>query len=162
VDNFYRGLGFAAQYYHEDQELRPATAKSSIEVPTQGFYVLTTLLLTGESRTRYSEPVKPNADFDLRHPLSAPGAWELVGRVSRLEVGSEIFAPGAARLADPNRYSDGATEMTLGFNWYLNPWVRTQVNWEHSWFDQGVQLGVNPNKVFTQQNALLARFQVIF
>jgi phosphate-selective porin OprO/OprP len=162
MDYFYRGFGFAAQYYVERQDLRQATARSSFDVPTQGFYVLTTLLLTGESRTKYSEPIKPLTNFDLRHPLSAPGAWELVGRASRLQVDSRIFAPGALRLADPSRNADGATEMTLGFNWYLNPWVRTQFNWEHSWFDQGVQLGVGPNKVFTQQDALIARFQVIF
>jgi phosphate-selective porin OprO and OprP len=159
---FYHGFGFLAQYFREDQDLRNAAMKSSIDVPTQGFFVLTTLLLTGESRTKYSEQVKPLADFDLRHPLSNPGAWELVGRVSRLQVASQIFTPGALRLADPSRFSDGATEMTLGFNWYLNPWVRTQVNYEHSWFDQGVLLGVNPNKQFRQHDALLLRLQVIF
>ncbi len=159
---FYGPLGFVGEYYLENQDLRNATMKSSIDVPTEGFFVLTSLLLTGETRTRYSEQIKPLADFDPRHPWSAPGAWELVGRVSRLQLASEIFAPGAARLADPTKYADGATELTLGFNWYLNPWVRTQVNYEHSWFDQGVQLGVNPNKVFTQQNAMLLRLQVIF
>jgi phosphate-selective porin OprO/OprP len=163
---FYRELGFAAQYIREDQRVRPvlpgSAAISSIDVPTQGFYVLATLLLTGETRTKYSELVKPIVDFDLRHPLSNPGAWELVARLSRLEVTSRVFAPGWLRLADPTRFSNAATEMTLGFNWYLNSWVRTQFNWEHSWFDQGVLLGQNPNKVFRQQDAILMRFQVIF
>jgi phosphate-selective porin OprO/OprP len=162
VSYFYGGLGFLAQYYREDQDLRNSFMKSSIDIPTQGFVVLATLLLTGETRTKYSDQIKPLADFDPRHPLCNPGAWELVGRASRLDVGSQIFAPGAARLADPTRYADGATELTLGFNWYLNPWVRTQVNYEHSWFDQPVLLGVNPAKLFKQHDALLLRLQVIF
>ena len=55
------------------------------------------------------------------------------------------LAPGLARLADPTKYSSGATEMTLGLNWYLNRWVRAQLNWEHVWFDdpvlQAVRIG---------------------
>ena len=72
------------------------------------------------------------------------------------------FAPGAANLADPTRYSPAATELTLGFNWYLNKWVRTQFNWEHSWFTHPVRLGPGPDGLLRHDDALMARFQVIF
>ena len=68
----------------------------------------------------------PLQAFDPRHPLSNPGAWELVGRYAWLDVGSVVFAPGAARLADPAKYAREASELTLGFNWYLNAMVRVQ------------------------------------
>jgi hypothetical protein len=66
------------------------------------------------------------------------------------------------QLADPNRFSPGATEMTLGFNWYLNAWVRMQFNWEHAWFDDPVRLGPGPQGLLKHQDSLLTRFQVIF
>ena len=69
---------------------------------------------------------------------------------------------GSRRLADPTRSSRGATEMTLGFNWYLNAWVRTQFNWEHGWFDSPVRLSAGPAGLFGHQDTLVARFQVIF
>jgi phosphate-selective porin OprO/OprP len=100
--------------------------------------------------------------FDPCHPFHCSGAWELVGRVSRLRVGAAVFAPGPAQLANPALYSPGATELTLGFNWYFNKWVRMQFNWEHDWFDDPVQLGPGSAGRLRHQDSLLTRFQVIF
>ena len=165
VSYFYQGLGFAAQYFRQDQKLRPAFfgagSKTLIDLPSEGFFVMTTLLLTGEERTGYSEAISPLRPFDP-HCWTGFGAWELVARVSRLELGDAVFAPGTARLADPTRFSRGATEMTLGFNWYLNQWVRAQMNWEHAWFDEAVRLGPGLNGLFRHEDTLLARMQVIF
>lgn len=159
-------FGFAAQYLHEDQEVRPSPtgpgANILVDVPMEGFYVLATYLLTGEERTSYSQAIEPLAPFDPHCPSVAWGAWELVGRVSRLRVGDEVFAPGAARLADPAKFSPGATELTIGLNWYLNRWVRAQFNWEHVWFDDPVQLGSGTGGFLDSQDTLMARFQIIF
>jgi phosphate-selective porin OprO and OprP len=166
VTYFYDGLGFAAQYYHEDQRLRPAfTGPGSallVDVPADGFYVLATYLLTGESRTDYSQAVEPLHDFDPCHPAACPGAIELVARLSRLRLGDVVFARGPANLADPTRYTNGATELTLGFNWYFNRYVRVQFNWEHGWFDDPVLLSPGPGGAFRHQDTLVSRFQVIF
>jgi phosphate-selective porin OprO/OprP len=166
VAYFYGGLGFSAQYFHMNQFMRPApvgaAARNQIDVPFEGYYVQATYLLTGEQRTTYSEAVAPLRPFDPRRGLSARGAWEMVGRVSRLTIGDVVFAPGNARLADPLAVSDGATEMTLGFNWYLNKWVRTQFNWEHAWFDQAVRLGPGPQGLYRQHDTLQMRLQFIF
>jgi phosphate-selective porin OprO and OprP len=160
---FYQGLGVAAQYYREDQEMIPTfSAKTAINVPFEGYYFLGTYLLTGESRTTYSAPVVPLRTFDPLHPLANPGAWELVGQYSRLDVGSVVFAPGAARLADPTKYARDASELTLGFNWYLNAWVRMQFNWEHARFSSPVQLAPGASGLLRGQDTLLTRLQVIF
>jgi phosphate-selective porin OprO/OprP len=159
---FYRGFGFSAQYFHMDQRVRPsATAATKIDVPFEGFYAQATYLLTGEERTAYTV-VSPLRPFDPRHGLWTPGAWELVGRVSRLRVGDVVFAPGNAQLADPTKVSSDATEMTLGFNWYLNKWVRTQFNWEHAWFGEAVRLGPSARGLYRQHDTLQARLQFIF
>ena len=163
---FYHSLGLAAQYYREEQQMRPnssgAAAKLLVDVPMNGFYVMGTYLITGEERTSYSQAIVPRANFDPCHPFSCPGAWEAVARVSHLELGEEVFAPGMARLADPTRFAKGATELTLGFNWYFNPWVRAQFNWEHSWFESAVRLGSGSTGLLNSQDALLTRLQVIF
>jgi phosphate-selective porin OprO and OprP len=162
VSYFFRGFGFAAQYYQEDQQLSPSTvSKLRITVPFTGGYGMMTYLLTGEQRTTYSEPITPLRPFDPCHPFANPGAWELVVRASHLDVGSQVFAPGAARLADPTKYTDNATELTVGFNWYLNSLVRMQFNYEHGWFGNPVLLGP-PNTSFRSSNALLTRMQIIF
>jgi hypothetical protein len=75
---------------------------------------MVTYLLTGEERTTYSQPITPLRPFDPFHPFTNPGAWELVVRASHLDLGSQVFAPGPLRLADPNKYSNNASEITVG------------------------------------------------
>ena len=165
-------LGFAAQYFYEEQRLRPvfsgAGSQFLVNVPSTGGYVLGTLLLTGEERTTYSAPVEPLHPFDPCHPLVCSGAWELVARYSRLELGEEVFQAlptsrtTSIRLANPVGNTRGASELTLGFNWYLNNWVRMQFNYEHAWFDDSVRLGPTPRGLLDHQDSLLTRLQVIF
>jgi len=163
---FYKALGFATQYMHMNQEMRPNSvgpgALLRIDVPTDTFYVMATLLLTGEERTTYSMAVDPLRPFDPLHPFANPGAWELVTRMSHFEEGSIVFAKGVANLANLSLYSPGATETTLGFNWYLTKWVRNQFNWEHAWFNKPVQLGNGVEGRLRHQDTLYTRLQVIF
>jgi phosphate-selective porin OprO/OprP len=163
---FFQGFGIATQYLHEDQQVRPNSVGPSsrflLKVPYQGFYVMSTLLLTGEERTDYSQPIAPLRNFDPLHPLASPGAIELVARISKLHVNSKVFTPGVLNLADPTKFSDGATECTVGFNWYLTKWVRMQANWEHAWFDQPVLLGTGPFGKLKEQDTIITRLQVIF
>jgi phosphate-selective porin OprO/OprP len=162
---YYGPFGFMAQYYDQHQDLRPNSTgpgyKFLTDVPFTGYTLLATALLTGETRTTWSEQLKPLRDFDPRAPLTHPGAWELVGRVSRLDIGN-VFNPGAAQLANPAKNSNEAMEFTVGFNWYFNSWVRMQFNYEHDMFGQPVALGTAPINVLSSQDSLFTRFQVIF
>jgi phosphate-selective porin OprO/OprP len=166
VEYFFGPFGVATQYLGERQRFRPAffgPGSNIVEdVPFSGFYVLTSYLLTGEERTGYSQQVAPLRNFNPCCPFACPGAWEILARISKLNVGNAVFSPKPARLADPSLYSDGATELTIGFNWYLNKWVRTQFNWEHAWFDEPVRLGPGPAGLLGHQDTLMARFQIIF
>ena len=159
-------FGIVSQYMIMDQELRPsatgATYRFKQDVPTWAYFVMSTYLLTGETRTTYSMPITPLHNFDPCHPCTCPGAWELVGRIERMQVGEGVFISGSGQLANPGLYSSGATEMTLGFNWYLNKWFRTQFNYEHDWFDQPVQFGGSASNKTQHQDCLLTRFQIIF
>ena len=168
---FYHSLGFAAQYYQQDQQMQlthgtksTSSAAPLVDVDIDGFYFLTTYLLTGEQRTEYSQQIEPIHDFDPSAPMASPGAWELLFRVERLEVGQSAFDAGLANGNEhtPNRSGHECTEVTTGVNWYLNKWVRAQFNWEHAEFDGGkVQIG-NAPFAFSKEDALYTRFQVIF
>jgi len=68
---------------------------------------------------------------------------------------------------DPTKYSSGALETTVGFNWYWNKWVRAQFNWEHARFDDPVNLvgtsaNAKPALWTNHDDCLYCRFQFIF
>ena len=77
VAYFYHSFGLAAQYYRQEQQLRPSAAGPSSliteDVPFEGFYVLATCFLTGEERTEYSQQIDPIQPFDLRCPFRGRG-----------------------------------------------------------------------------------------
>lgn len=158
---YYGGLGFAAQYYKEQQEMQLAAGSPTVNVPFEGYYFMGSYLLTGEERTEYTQQIDPLRPFDPHCICCSPGAWELLFRVSRLEVGQQAFLAGgglAAATASP-----GATETTLGVNWYLNKWVRSQLNWEHAHFDTPLTLNSAAGAPkFNSQDTLYARLQFIF
>ena len=166
---FYGSFGFASQYYHQDQNLQASSTKPIVNVGIDGYYVMATYLLTGEERTGYSQQIEPLRSFDPCAPIASPGAWELVFRVDQLEVGQPAFKNGLANnsplpstsTANNDRSSNEAFEMTVGLNWYLNKWARTQLNWEHANFASPVQMG-NMKRALTEEDALYTRFQVIF
>jgi phosphate-selective porin OprO/OprP len=160
-------VGFLAQYYDEHQDMSPTASghgSGLVEnVPMIGYVFLGTVLLTGETRTTYSEQIFPLHNFDPRHPISCPGAWELVARTSHLDVGNIVYSPGVAQLANPATTANVATEYTLGFNWYFNAFVRMQFNYEHDMFNRSVQLGSSAvANDLRSQDSLFTRFQVIF
>jgi len=160
-------VGFLAEYYEEHQDMRPSAVGPSEkfleDVPFRGYMLLATCFLTGESRTTYSEQIFPVHNFNPFCPCSCPGAWELVARVSHLDVGDIIYSKGAADLANPATTANVATEYTIGFNWYFNAFVRMQFNYEHDMFNRSVLLGTSvANNELRSQDSLFTRFQIIF
>jgi phosphate-selective porin OprO and OprP len=167
LDYYYGPFGFLAEYYDQHQDIRASATGAGAhfleDVPFRGYMFLSTLFLTGETRTTYSEQIFPIHNFNPCSPCSCPGAWELVARVSHLDVGDNVFSPGAAALANPATNANVATEYTLGFNWYLNGFFRMQFNYEHDMFNRSVLLGPSvANNELRSQDSLFTRFQIIF
>jgi phosphate-selective porin OprO/OprP len=162
---FHNSLGVAAQYFEEEQRLQLSAKTPIVSVPTTGYYAMVTYLLTGEHRYDYTQQIDPIRPFSPCRPVACPGAWEILWRISQLDVGQEAATAKLVTLATPGhpaQYSSlGATESTLGLNWYMNKWVRTQFNWEHAWFNSPVKIGNAPGP-FTKEDALYARLQLIF
>jgi phosphate-selective porin OprO/OprP len=162
---FWGPFGFLAEYYEQHQDLRPSATGAGAhfleDVPFRGYVFLGSVFLTGETRTTYSQQIFPVHNFDPCHPCSCPGAWELVARVSHLDVGDIVYSKGAADLANPATTANVATEYTLGFNWYFNGFVRMQFNYDM--FNRSVLLGTSvANNELRTQDSLFTRFQIIF
>lgn len=92
--------------------------KSTSDVDLNGWYVLTSWFITGESRPyKVSEGV-----FDRVTPLGIVGqggigAWELALRLSQLDLNDGLLVGGKQR------------NLTVGLNWHLTPNVKLQANY---------------------------------
>ena len=108
-----------------------------------GYYVLGSYFLTGESRNYYQRlgsfwRVKPHREFD---PWGSGGwgAFEVAARVSRIDLDDEVddFVGGVRGGVSNN--------VSLALNWYFNPYVRLSLNYVHAEVDnvdeQGRQEG---------------------
>jgi phosphate-selective porin OprO/OprP len=88
----------------------------------EGWYVGATWVLTGEDKSGGVEP---------RRPLfgGGAGAFEVAARYERIQMGSD--APGEPEEQNPraaNLLENGERLWTFGLNWYLNRWMRIQLN----------------------------------
>ncbi len=176
VSYYYGPIGCIAQLYEQRQKFQVSPVQPAsgflVNIPTTGFDVLATVILTGETRSGYSQPIVPLHPVDLTSFFHGGyGAWEIGARVSRLDYGDEIFEvfnvgtparPLRVQMANPAGNSQGATELTLGINWYWNRQVKIQFNYEKSWFDQPVQLGPARSNLLTGDDAILTRFALLW
>ncbi len=113
---------FSAQ---SEYVLVPLDTKSSGAVYFQSWYIMGSVFLTGENRayrrsTGTLERILPRRDFirpDTRSIGCGPGAWELAVRISHLDLNNGDIRGG--RL----------TDLTVGLNWYLNPYTRLTANY---------------------------------
>ncbi|HEX8202068.1 MAG TPA: porin [Isosphaeraceae bacterium] len=126
-------------------------------LPVESFYVQAGYFLTGETVSGRGA-LKPLRPFDLRPGKGGgPGAIELAGRYSYLDVGRNVFTDG---LADPALWSNRAYLTDLGVNWYWNQYIKVYFDWEHSEFGDPVLFA--PNRKQLTSDVFWVRFQVYF
>jgi phosphate-selective porin len=157
--------------YVQEQEQRDGVG--SLYVGGLGFLTLpgigakawnigTTYLLTGEQRPENGTP-------RVKHPLFGPdtpggqgrglGAWEITARYS----GIQANAPGANFL---NFYAPGfvttydyhTDQISFGFNWYPNYWVKYQFNVNIDQLHQPSTIGQVPQNFYALVQELQFRF----
>ena len=112
-----------------------------------GGYLQANYFLSGEHRIYNYEKgafgqVYPNRNFGLRQSRSGPGAWEIAARLSRIDLDDGPVSGGIQ------------TNLSLGLNWYLNPSIRTSLNFIHA--------NVNTADVEGEANIIQLRFQLDF
>jgi phosphate-selective porin OprO and OprP len=124
---------------------RPGLSDPSFD----GFYIFATWFLTGETR-----PFK-GGNFDRVKPLhplgqGGAGAFELALRYDRIDLSS---TPVLARVGNK------ADSLTLGLNWYFNPYAKLMFNWVHF---NGTNTPLDPIGSRTGGDALATRLHLDF
>ncbi|MFT3831483.1 MAG: porin [Opitutaceae bacterium] len=149
---------FVAEYAQERHRLvRTAAPLNRFTATNEAWRVSGGYVLTGEEST--ARGVTPKSNFD---PASgAWGAFELVGRVSGLDLDGDLFAAAASGGGGLSTTTNAtaATAYGLGVNWYLNRNVRFLLNYEYTAFDGG---GAANSAVADDEQALFSRLQVSF
>ncbi len=105
-----------------DQRLGESTADVNLsDLVADGWYVSGTWLLTGESRSKDVQPLRPLLQGGV-------GAVEAAVRIEQLKFGSAgVGDPSQSPRAD-NIASNSDRVLTVGVNWYLNRWFKVQAN----------------------------------
>lgn len=130
--HFYKGLSLIGEWQYGYGDYASTANPAATRVPFAGFYVTAGYFLTGEEVERRAR-VKPLRPFvPLRKgTVRGPGAWEVVTRVSELQLGEEVFTSG---FADAAVWNNRAITTEVGTNWYWNDYTKIYMFWLHGDF----------------------------
>jgi phosphate-selective porin OprO/OprP len=119
------------------------------DIANQAWQVAVSYVLTGENAS--FKGVIPRSNFSLSG--GGLGAFEIAARYGQLYIDSDAFP----FYADPAVSVNQIDEWTLGFNWYLNRWLRFMLNYENASFDGGAPTGDR-----NTERVVLTRLQINF
>jgi phosphate-selective porin OprO/OprP len=137
---YYQGLSLLGAWDSGFQDYAVGTTGAKpVRVPTGGYFVQAAYILTGET-IRDRTLIDPLRPFDLRPGHFGLGAFEVTARFSQLQLGRQVFTGG---LADPNLWTNQAQMVDVGFNWYLNKFLKVYFDWEHAMFGNPVFYNIN-------------------
>ena len=127
-----------------------------VGVPIFGYDVTVASFLTGETIQKRETvvPLRPITRSGTGH-----GAVEVFGRYSNLQLGNQVFS---AELANPNDWTNNAAITDIGFNWYLNRFVRLTFDWQHSMYASPVLLNRQKDLRSTTNDLFWVRCQLYF
>jgi phosphate-selective porin OprO/OprP len=109
-------------------------------------------VLTGENASYRG--VAPRADFDPEKRTW--GAFEVAARYHELHVDPDVFDLGFASSAAS---AERAKAWGIGLNWYLNRWLKMQVNFDRTRFDGGGGLDQDDRDT---ESVVFVRWQVAY
>ncbi len=155
---FYKGLSLFGEWQYGHGGYASRSQPTPVQVPFSGAYLTAAYFLTGEhvAKRAMVQPLRP---VTPRKKGDRPGlgAWELVGRVSELGLGEQVFTSG---FADPNLWSNRAVTTELGLNWYWNEYLKVYMFWLHGDFDDPVYY--RPGGLQKTADMFWLRFQLFF
>ena len=152
------GLSLIAAWQGGVESYSTTTSGPFTQVPIHGWFAQAGYILTGET-LRDRTLIQPLRPFDLRKGRFGLGAVELAARYSTLQLGEQVFTAG---LADPNLWTNRVEMTDLGFNWYLNKFVKIYFDWEHAMFAQPVLYNTQQGLRQSTSDLFWMRFQVYF
>lgn len=149
VANYAGPLTVEAEVYALSFQARSNANNPAVWLPILGYDVTTSWFLTGESLTGRGAV----------EPLAQAGALEVFGRFSNISISDKVFSAGLADEADWTRRVD----MTdVGFNWYMNRFVKLTFDWQHAMFANPILLNEEKNKHGSSTDLFWMRCQLYF
>lgn len=143
---YYKALGLFGEWTQSAQ--RVTRTGVTTDVRNHAWEVTGSIVLTGEATG--DRGVRPRSNFD---PAAGRfGALQLVTRLSELEVDDEVFGAGLGAAGASN----GASQFTIGVNWYPNPQLKYYATYERTTFDNDFTA---PRAT---ENVILVRAQLAF
>lgn len=140
-------FGLLTEYALSSQELRRGTELEELE--NKAWQVAATYVMGGgEPSFRGVNPKRP---FDLE--ANTWGAFEIVARISRLEIDDAAFP----LFANPASAASAAESIGAGVNWWFNRNIKVMLDYERTEFEGGAATGDRED-----ENVLFSRFQVSF
>ena len=142
-------FGLLGEYTLESQEIAKTGAKTT-DLDNEAYTAIASYVLTGENAA--FDGVVPDENFNPSK--NQWGAWEVLGRVSRLHVDDNTFPTFA--VASTSARSD--FEKALGVTWYLNTNLKVNFDYANNSFDGGAIGGADRS----DENVFLSRVQFRF
>lgn len=151
---YYSGpFGVLGEYVISTQDISRAGSRREIE--NKAWQILLNWVVVGGDAS--FRGVVPKNNFDLSN--GTWGAIELVARYSEQENDADAFAGAAGiRLADPAVSARKAKDTGIGANWYLNRYVKLQVNYDQTSFEGGAAAGADR----PDEKVLFTRVQIAY
>jgi phosphate-selective porin OprO and OprP len=144
---YYRkGFGGFAEYIRSEMPVRKGNLRE--DIAHQAWQIAGSYVLTGENATEAG--VRPNNNFDFGK--GHWGAFQVAARYHELSVDEAAITLGFATPGSNHQ----AKSWTGGLNWYLNPYIKYVVNFEHTVFDD------DPDGARKAENGLAFRMQLYF
>lgn len=163
VAYYYRSLGIMSGYQGGFQNYSTsATTPLQTRVPFSGYEVSLFYLVTGEEITIRRDLLEPRNPLgrigSLRggEPRRGIGAIELFGRFANMHLGGDVLTSGLATAASANN----ANVTDLGFNWYLNHYVKLTFDYQYAAYNRAVAL--TPSSTTRFNNLFWFRSQIYF
>jgi phosphate-selective porin OprO and OprP len=154
---YYQHLSLIAEWQSGYQDYALSTSLASHDrIGVDSYYVTAGYFITGETVSGRGV-VRPLKDFDIRKGKEGLGAIELGTRFNSLNLSRNIFTSG---LADPNLWTSNLYTIDVGFNWYLNRYIKVQFDWQHAVFGNPVLY--NATALQKTSDLFLLRFQLYF
>jgi phosphate-selective porin OprO/OprP len=146
-------VGLMGEWVRSAPHLKLTTTDEEESTHIDSWQVAASWVVTGENRTY--QGVVPRTSFNPAREDTGPGAWELAARVDGWKIDDDVFNEGFANAASAG--AQEALEWAVGVNWYINPFLKLQFNYNQTAFTAFD----NGNDRDTE-HVLGSRFQVAF
>ena len=154
---------FAATRVNANNEFLGINSSTRTHVPISGWNWSGWWFVTGEEITRRRYLVEPRRPFGYYNGTINPGFGNYSRKFPKSSSASEIFTGG---LVDPKLWTNHATALEIGVNWYLNHFTKFTFDSQHTFLASPVILNESTNpaaNVFTKSYDLfLFRTQLFF